>query len=159
MMQTAESLADLYEADEIAWLETMVDLIADRKHDELDYVHLQEFLTDMAQRERHEVESRLVVLIAHLLKWIHQKKKRTRSWQATIFLQTEELTRILQSRTLRNHAEEVLSRMYKGGVKAAAIETGLPITAFPKKCPWTLPMLLSEDLLKENDNKTKDDDQ
>lgn len=159
MIQTAESLADLYESDEIAWLETMTDLIAEGKHEELDYIHLQEYLSDMAKRERRELQSRLVVLIAHLLKWMHQKKKRTRSWRTTIFLQTHELAGILESRTLRTHATEVLASAYKTGVKAASLETNLPVSEFPKKCPWTLAMLLSENLLDDNGNKTKGNDQ
>ncbi|MCI0685346.1 MAG: DUF29 domain-containing protein [Gemmataceae bacterium] len=158
MMQAAESLADLYEADEVAWLETMADLIAEGKHADLDFDHLQEILTDMALRERHEVESRLVVLIAHLLKWTYQKKKRTRSWRTTIFLQSDRLSRTLRNKTLRNHAAEVLANVYKSAVKAASMDTGLPASAFPKKCPWTLPMLLSEDPLKYNGRKTKEDD-
>ena len=149
MIPTVESLPDVYEADEIAWLETMAELIAEGKNEELDFAHLQEFLTDMAKRERREVHHRLVVLIAHLLKWTHQKKKRTGSWRATIFLQSEELAGILDSRTLRNHAEEVLAQAYKSGVRAAALETGLAAGAFPKKCPWTLATLLAEDDLED----------
>src|SRR5437879_1404802 len=108
MIQTVEALTALYEADEIAWLETMAELIADGRHDELDYAHLQELLTDMAKRERRELKSRLVKLIAHLLKWTHQKKKRTGSWHATILHQSGEVADIMESRTLRKHAEDVL---------------------------------------------------
>ena len=149
MTETVESLADLYEADETAWLEAMAELIAEGKHDELDYAHLQELLTDMAISERREVKSRLVTLIAHLLKWTHQKKKRTGSWQATILEQSGELSDIVESRTLRSHADVVLSQAYKRAVKLAAAETGLSADSFPKKCPWTVEMLLAENVLAE----------
>ncbi|MBX6314645.1 MAG: DUF29 family protein [Isosphaeraceae bacterium] len=43
-----------------------------------------EYLSDITRRDRREVESRLAVLIAHLLKWTYQPRRRTRSWRATI---------------------------------------------------------------------------
>jgi Domain of unknown function DUF29 len=147
MIQTVEALTDLYEADEIGWLETMAELIAAGKNDELDYAHLQEFLTDMAIREKREVKSRLTVLLVHLLKWTHQKRKRTASWRNTIIEQSEELADIFESRTLRNHANTVLPQAYKRAVGRATGDTGLPASTFPKKCPWTVDMLLAEDVL------------
>jgi uncharacterized protein DUF29 len=149
MTLTMEALTDLYQSDETAWLDTMAELIAEGKHQDLDYAHLQEFLADMAKRDRREVESRLVVLLAHLLKWTHQKKKRTGSWQATVFVQSRDLARMLDSRTLAKHAQEVLADVYKDAVKAAAAETGLADTSFSKKCPWTIDDLLAEDLLED----------
>ncbi len=149
MILATESLADLYESDEIAWLETMAELIAEGKSEELDYAHLQEFLTDMAIREKREVKSRMTVLLMHLLKWTHQKRKRSSSWRTTIKEQSEELADIFESRTLRNHADDVLPQAYKRAVGRASGDTGLPADTFPKKCPWTVEMLLSEDLLAE----------
>src|SRR5439155_13374423 len=74
-----------------------------------DYEHLAEFLTDTAKRDRREVERRLAVLIAHLLKWEHQPDKRTRGWRLTVEQQRQELRRLLASGTLHNHAEAVLA--------------------------------------------------
>ena len=147
MIQTVESLNDLYESDETAWLESMAELIAAGKNDELDYAHLQEFLTDMAISERREVKSRLVTLLMHMLKWTHQKRKRTGSWEATILEQSGQLSDIVESRTLRNHADEILSDAYKRAVKLTATETRLPTATFPKKCPWTVEALLTDELL------------
>jgi hypothetical protein len=105
----ANALADLYEADETAWLEAMADLAARRRVGEMDFPHLSEYLADMAKRDRREVKSRLVALLVHLLKWDHQPDKRTGSWQATILEQRQELRDLLDSRTLRNHAEAILA--------------------------------------------------
>src|SRR5262245_45377658 len=147
MNQTAVSLPELFETDETAWLEASAELIARGKHDELDYAHLEDLLNDMARRDKTEVENRLALLIGHLLKWTHQKKKRTGSWRATTIVQSTEVARLLKNRTLRNHAESVLTNVYKDAVRAAAAETGLPARDFPKKCPFTLDMLVAEDLL------------
>ncbi|HET6572196.1 MAG TPA: DUF29 domain-containing protein [Fimbriiglobus sp.] len=139
------TLADLYESDETAWLDATADLIRRGAYRELDYAHLEEYLTDMARRDRREVESRLVVLIAHILKWVYQPDQRTRGWQGTIVEQRQELSRLAARGVLRKHAEAVLAEMYAEGVERAVAETGLPAQSFPAGCPHSLEQLLSFD--------------
>lgn len=149
VVRPIEILPSLYEEDETAWLEAMADLIAAQRYEELDYPHLQEYLTDMAIRDRREVKSRLVTLIAHRLKWIHQPDKRSASWRGTILEQRRELRDLLGRGVLRNHAEAVLGKAYQDAVEQAAAETELPPETFPAVCPWTLELLLSPDVLAE----------
>jgi hypothetical protein len=139
-------LADLYEADETAWLEAMAALAAGRRAADLDLNHLAEYLADMAKRDKREVESRLAVLIAHLLKWEYQPDRRSRSWQLTVEQQRQELRRLLTSGTLRNHADAALAAVYADAVRQAMIETGLPAAQFPAECPYPLPQLVDDDL-------------
>jgi hypothetical protein len=141
------TLAELYETDETAWLEAMAELLQRGQRDELDYVHLQEYLTDMARRDRREVKSRLTTLLAHVLKWTHQAELRTRSWQATIIEQRQELADLTERGVLRNHAEAVLAAAYAEAIERAAAATGLPGSSFPEECPLTLEQLLSANLL------------
>ena len=149
IQRNAAVLSELYEVDETAWLEAMAELIEQGRWSDLDYAHLQEYLTDMARRDRREVESRLVVLLAHLLKWVHQPDQRSRSWRGTIVEQRQELVRHASRGVLRNHAEAVLSEVYAEAVERAIAETGLPAETFPAECPYTLEQLLSSDLLQE----------
>jgi hypothetical protein len=144
-----ESLAVLYEADETAWLDTMAELIRERRLDNLDYGHLAEYLQDMARRDRREVSSRLRILLVHVLKWTYQKEMRTPSWQTTVFDQQAELEPDMEGRVLRNHAEESLAEIYQKAVKYAVKETKLPVETFPAECPWTLEQLLSSEVLGE----------
>ena len=147
MIQRAvEDLPALYEADETAWLDAMSELVRQGRLDQLDYAHLAEYLEDMARRDRREVESRMTVLITHVLKWAHQPSKRSRSWHGTIVTQQQELVEDAGSGVLRRHAEEVLPKVYAKAVKRAAAETGLPAKMFPAKCPYTLNQLLSMDV-------------
>jgi hypothetical protein len=148
-VQPLESLASLFEQDETAWLEVMAQLVRERRLDELDYQNLSEYLTDMARRDRREVESRLAVLLAHLLKWQRQPERRSGGWRATIEVQRQELVRLLESGTLRNHALAVLAKAYTAGVRQAVAETELPAAEFPAECPYELDQLLDEDLLTE----------
>lgn len=146
IQRAAPTLAELFEADETAWLEAMVELIRQRQWDELDYRHLEEFLGDVARRDRREVESRLATLLAHLLKWVQQPEQRSRSWRGTIVEQRFELERLADRGVLRNHAEAVLASAYVEAVKRAAAETGLAEESFPAQCPYTLEQLLTAEL-------------
>ena len=146
IQHAAAALAQLYESDETAWLEAMADLIRQGRLGDLDYPHLGEYLTDMARRDRREVESRLATLLTHLLKWVHQPDHRSRSWRGTIVEQRQELARLATRGVLRNHAEAVLAEVYAEAVERAAAETGLPAESFPGECPYTLEQLLSPEV-------------
>ncbi len=135
-------LSALYEHDETAWLEAMSALAAEGRHDALDYPNLSEYLSDMAKRDRREVFSRLAVLLAHLLKWNHQPDRRSGSWLGTILVQQRELRQLLESGTLRNHADAVLAEAYADAVSQAAVETGLPRATFPAGCVWEVDAML-----------------
>ncbi len=137
----------LYTADETAWLEKSASLIGEGRYDALDYKHLEEFLWDMARRDKREVMSRLTTLLMHLLKWDYQPRKRSRSWQVTILTQRDELEDALESKTLKNHAQDVLPRAYAKAVARAAAETGQSERKFPRECPYSLEEVLGFDPL------------
>lgn len=141
-VQMHDSLPALYARDETAWLEAMSELAREGRSNELDLLHLAEYLSDMARRDRREVESRLVVLLSHLLKWDRQPTQRSRSWRATVIEQRQELDRLVGRGVLRNHASAVLADVYSAAVERAAAETGLPFDRFPADCPYSLADLL-----------------
>ena len=141
----AESLTVLYEQDETAWLEAMAQLVAQRRYAELDHLHLSEFLADIAKRDRREVFSRLVILMSNLLKWQHQPDRRSGSGRGTIREQGRELRGLLESDTLRNHAQSVLLDAYAEARKQASDETEQSLGTFPLQCTWGLDDLLSEE--------------
>lgn len=143
---TTESLAALYAEDETAWLEAMAALVRRRDLAGLDLDNLGEYLTDMARRDRREVKSRLVVLMAHLLKWEFQRDKQSRSWRTTMLHQRQELADLAGRGALRAHAEAVLPEAYENAVELAASETGAPRTSFPAECPYTIAQLFAIDL-------------
>ena len=148
---TAGSLAAVYLEDETAWLEAMAELVRRRDVGALDLENLGEYLTDMAQRDRREVKSRLVVLLAHLLKSEFQPERRSRSWRTTVLNQRQELADLAGRGVLRAHAEAVLPAAYANAVELAASETGLPDASFPTKCPYTVEQLFAIDLAEGED--------
>ena len=138
------NLKELYGRDETAWLEAMSALAASGRYAEMDFKHLSEYLAEMAKRDRREVFSRLVVLLTHLLKWEHQPERRSGTWRGTIREQRWELRQLLESGTLRNHAEAVLADAYAEARRQAADETELSLDVFPVADPRGLDELLSE---------------
>jgi hypothetical protein len=148
-VQTIEPLPALYERDETAWLDIMASLAREGRLEDLDLPHLAEFLSDTARRDRREVESRLIVLLAHVLKWTHQPEQRSRSWRLTVVEQRQELNSLASGGVLRNHAESVLPQAYAKAVERAAAETGLPLEQWPTKCPYTFEQLLTIELPEE----------
>lgn len=141
MTETApntDELSELYLRDETAWLEEMAERIALGAYGELDYDNLREYLTDMAKRDRREILSRLIVLIAHHLKWQYQPAMRCVSWQLMIAEQRRQLMiDFEESRVLRNHAEDIVEKAYAGALEDASLETKLPKATFPKVSPLT----------------------
>jgi Domain of unknown function DUF29 len=144
VQQTTQTPATLYDTDETAWLEQTAELVRIGHFEEINQTNLAEYLTDMAKRDRREVYSRLVVLLAHLLKWEYQPGQRSGSWRGTILEQQRELRQLLESGTLYNHAGAVLSEAYADARKQAAAETGLARGTFSEECGWELDDALTD---------------
>ena len=143
--RTDLALPELYTEDETALLDAMADLLGAGAYAELDFASLREYLTDRAKRDRREVESRLVVLVTHILKWVHLPDHRSRSWRGSIVEQRQELKRLAGRGVLRNHAESVLAEVYQEALERAVVETGLPLEAFPAECGYSVDELMSFD--------------
>lgn len=143
---TTTELTQLYEEDGTAWLDTMALLIKERRLNMLDYQNLESFLMDLAIRDRRELWSQLVVLLAHKLKWDFQAANRSNNWRCTIKEQRRRLRLILRSKTLQHYAQEIFPSVYPDAVEEAADETGKTLEAFPATCPYSLEQLLAEPL-------------
>ena len=61
-------LSTLYQTDYSAWATLNAELLRTGRYAELDVEHLLEELSDMSKSDRRELHSRLLVLIAHVLK-------------------------------------------------------------------------------------------
>lgn len=61
MTTTEMPLRELYEADEVAWLDATIELIRFGNIESIDFANLEELLTSMARRDRRAVISRFEV--------------------------------------------------------------------------------------------------
>lgn len=139
-----ETLSELYEKDETAWLDAMAELATHGRAESLDLVNLAEFLESMANRDRRESSSRLLLLLMHLLKWEYQPEARTGSWRRTISEQRRQLREICESGALQNYIRARFEQTYDRARYQASIETDLPLERFPDRSPFTLDELLAE---------------
>lgn len=127
-----------YDSDFVSWSERQAQLLRDRQFDQLDLGNLLEELDSMGARERKELRSRLVVLLMHLLKCRCQPARKTRSWVATLGEQrTQILLSLQQSPSLGKDLLATVDAVYPLALKRAAMETGLPVSAFPAANPFT----------------------
>jgi len=137
MAKTLERPQALYDEDLLAWTERQVAHLRAGQLDRLDVEHLIEELEAMAGRLCRELKNRLRVLLAHLLKWQAQPRRRSRSWASTIAEQRDQIEALLEENpSLRQYLEELAWNTYPRAVRLAAIETGLPRAAFPAELPY-----------------------
>jgi hypothetical protein len=137
----------LYDEDLLAWAERQAAHLRAGQLDRLDVEHLIEELEAMAGRLRRELKNRLRILLAHLLKWEAQPKRRSRSWAATIAEQRDQIEALLEENpSLRQYLDEVARSAYPRAVRLAAIETGLPRRAFPEDLLYAVAQILGDDL-------------
>jgi hypothetical protein len=150
-----EDTAALYDQDFFEWTVRNAELLRSGRLEEIDLEHLAEEIQDLGDRHRHEINSRLVVLLKHLLKWSMQPQRRytesgSSSWLSTIREQRRQMTGLLEEApSLRRYAKEGLPKAHRDAVKEASAETGIPIAKFPEECPFSFDQVLEDEYLPE----------
>jgi hypothetical protein len=128
------------------WASEQAALLGRGRFDRVDVENVVGELEYLGNSQKSEIESRLRVLLAHLLKWQFQPEQRSNSWRATLVEQRTEIAEVIRrSPSLKRHPDESVSAAYKIAVLRASGETGLPSTAFPETCPYTIEQILDPD--------------
>jgi len=129
--------ADLYHEDYYAWINGQAALLRQGRVQDIDSELLAEELESMGRRERNELVSRLIILIAHLLKWQYQPEHRTSGWRGSIVEQRVQVGREIRlSPSLQAFLAEAIQDAYPDALHIATKETGLQTTVFPGLCPY-----------------------
>ncbi len=140
-----------YQDDYHAWLMGQIELLRSGALSRLDAGNLAEELKDLGNAQKREVESRLAVLLPHLLKWQHQPDQRSNSWRATIMEQRRRIAReIAASPSLARYPAEVLADEYEIARLRASGETGLAVEAFPEARPYAAAQALDDEFWPES---------
>lgn len=137
-----------YETDIIAWANEQAWLVRNKQFALLDIEHIAEEIEDVGKSEQRELASRLVVLMAHLLKWQFQPERQGRSWLLTIRNQRRAIQLHLKqvpSLKAKLHDAEWQEIIWGDAVYQASKETGLD--TFPDNCPWSIEEMLSDSWL------------
>lgn len=139
----------LYDTDFYAWTQRQAELLRAEEFDEVDWNNLIEEIETLGRSDKREVDSRLEVLLMHLLKWRYQTAPRGlprgKSWRVTVDEQRRRLEKLLkESPSLHAQLDTFVAEAYPGAIRAATVETGLPASTFPAECPWTPAQVLDE---------------
>lgn len=136
-----------YETDVIAWANEQAALLRAGNFAALDIEHIADEVEDVGKSELREFESRIALLLCHLLKWQFQPARRGASWEATIKVQRKGVARNLKDApSLKAYLNDAdwWSYIWDDAVAQAIKETG--IESFPQSCPWTIEQILDQSL-------------
>ncbi len=133
----------LYDRDFHLWLADQIEVLKTKNFKLLDIENLIEELESMAKRDRRELESRLEVLVWHLLKCQYQSSAKSNSWLATLVEQRSRISRLLKDiPSLVGDVESFTREIYPAAVKGAAAETGLLENIFPNELPYSIEQIM-----------------
>jgi hypothetical protein len=150
MQDRPSKKADLYETDFFAWSQQQAKLLRARRWEELDLDNLAEEVMSVGRSEQREIRNRLVVLMAHLLKWKYQPGLRGPSWVRTLMEQRLQLQELVKdSPSLRRYPAKAFPKQYLAAQLEASMETGIAVELFPEACPFTIEEILDVDFLPE----------
>lgn len=149
-LHQASTSSNLYDRDYNLWLDRTAQLLRDRELEKLDFDNLIEEIESIGRSEKDALESNLIVVLMHLLKYKYQPKRRSKSWLLSIYEHRRRLKRaFLKSPSLKNYFNEVFLECYEDARKEASLETGLPIDDFPVTPDFSEEEALNPDYLPE----------
>jgi hypothetical protein len=135
-----------YEADIISWANEQAAFIRSGRFDLLDLEHIADEIEDVGKSEQRELESRMAVLVAHLIKWQFQPSHRGVSWEVTIKTQRKNIARRLQKTpSLKSiiSNDDFWLEIWDDAIDIATKETGM--SGFPELCPWEYNQIINSE--------------
>jgi hypothetical protein len=142
------SLANRYDTDYVAWVAQTLAQLQAGDFDRVDWPNLLEEIEDMSRRQKDALESNLIVLLLHLLKWQYQAEMRSGSWKGSIREHRRRINKALQtSPSLRPYLLTIVDECYGEARLQAADETGLSVETFPGVLDCAIEMALTDDFL------------
>ncbi len=136
--------------DFYSWTLRQSKALRERRADSLDWASLAEEIEDMGRSEKRALQSFLEVLLAHLLKWLYQAGRRSRSWKSTIKISRIKCREILEDNPgLRSQLADIFQRAYKLARIQAADDMNLEESRLPNCCPWEPDQTLEDEFWPE----------
>ena len=152
-----KNLTDLYEHDYYTWARAQAQALRERKVSGLDWDNLAEEVEDLGKVERHRLESHLESLLMHLLKWVYQPQRRSRSWSNSIREHRFRIQRVLRDNPgLKATLPQLFADAYEAAWFWAENETRLDLSTFPESCPWSLDDTMRNDFWPEGPSKERE---
>jgi len=133
-----------YDTDFYAWTQAQAEALRRlgreriNTPDAVDWENVAEEIESMGRSDKREIESRLDVLLQHLLKLAYSADTAPRSgWMETVDEQRDQLSRRLrESPSLRRYPKEILMEMYPAARRKAQRDAS--VRTLPPICPFDL---------------------
>jgi hypothetical protein len=135
-MNQPTTQVSLYDRDFNLWIEDTVARLKAGDFAHLDMENLIEEIDSLGRRDKRELESRLQVLLTHLLKRFYVDSPESfRGWEITIREQRRELGSLLkQSPSLSNYLLSEFGNSWRSAL--VEVKEDYPTTKFPDTCPF-----------------------
>ena len=155
MVETLKDPEDsLYERDFYAWTQEQAAKLRARAHDDIDWENAAEEIETLGRSDKREVRNRLIIILAHLLKWQFQPGKRSSGWRGSLAESRDQIRELIdESASLRPYPASVRDGAYRIARLKAAGESELPEPHFPETCPYSVEQILDLDFLPEADSE------
>jgi len=136
----------LYNVDFYAWANQQAEFLQAGHFTQLDQENLLEEIQSMGRSVQRELESRLEILLMHLLKWCFQTELRGNSWRLTIEEQRRKISRLItKNPSLKSSIDETFDNAYGDAILSASRQTGFNRSVFPVQCPWLFDQVINHD--------------
>lgn len=132
-------------ADYYAWGSEQAAHIRAGRFDLVDILNVADEIEDVGKSDYRALESRLEIVLLHILKWDHQPARRSRSWSDSIFENRLQLEKLLRhSPSLKRRLEDAVVEAFADARRRASRETGLPLSSFANRCPYAIDDILDK---------------
>ncbi|HYD38849.1 MAG TPA: DUF29 domain-containing protein [Allosphingosinicella sp.] len=136
--------APSYEADYAAWLDHQVGLLKADRWSEVDKGNLIDEVESLGRSDFRSFVSAFEIVIAHMLKWDFQPKRRSNSWIASIAEHRARISQELEdSPSYKARLDEAMSRAWRPARARASGELDLPLKRLPAKLPYSFEDIMS----------------
>ena len=88
---------NLYEKDYYLWIDKTIFLLENHQFSELDLENLIEEIKSISISQQKALKSNLSVILWHLLKYLQEPEKQTRSWALNLFEHRERIEEDLEN--------------------------------------------------------------
>ena len=140
-----------YDEDFARWSAEQGALLRAGRFAEVDLENVAEEIESLGRSDKRQIESRLKVLLVHLLKLRFQPEQSKAGWKSTIREQRRGINNLIkESPSLKSYPSAKLHDEYRYAREDAADETALDLKVFPETCPFSIGQILDIDYYPES---------
>ena len=133
-----------YDTDIVAWAREQARLLRAGRFNGLDIEHIAEEIEDVGKSEQRELESRMALLLAHLIKWQQQPERRGNSWRRRIKERRKVIARRLEKTpSLKADLQDAGWWELVWGDAVSAVLNEVELDDLPEVYPWTAADILN----------------